>query len=361
MNKKLIALLITIGIIVSGCGSSPAKSDSIAVPEATPTVAPPTETPAPTATPVPTNTPTPTPEPPKYKFDPHPYVPMLANDIPQDHWDSFYNLCDAIRVGETTFKCSSEEAYKWATDVVTLTELIPCACTKIKGESNDGTKPYENGIGRIYYQMPIDEYVKRQAQFESMVEDVLNKYLEPDDDEFEKCLKLYDYMATEYTYDYEFLEEMPDGANYLTIINKKGQCLELASVYAYFLLQAGVEAIGVGCYKTNMNHEWTYVIVNGKGYFSDPTWALKSEMDTDELILYYFMMTGEKRAQTGCPVDDISGPLIPGYWAKFASVEITATDDKYDFPFSSVFEKLDEKNKVIYYTSLDDECSLKYG
>ena len=64
-----------------------------------------------------------------YSFNPHLYVKTFSEDIPQEYWDSFYNLCDALRVGETTFACASEEAYKWATDPSVLNALFPAACT----------------------------------------------------------------------------------------------------------------------------------------------------------------------------------------------------------------------------------------
>ena len=102
----------------------------------------------------------------EYEFNPHIYVEKFAPEIPQDYWESFYNLCDALRAGEPTFECSSQAAYNWATDSVTLGELFPAACVKVKGVSNDGTIAYENGVGRIYYQIPVEEFVQRQSDFE---------------------------------------------------------------------------------------------------------------------------------------------------------------------------------------------------
>ena len=297
----------------------------------------------------------------KYEFNHHLYIPLLASEIPQDYWDSFYNLCDALREGKTTFACSSEAAYKWATDPITLTELFPAACTRIKGEGDDGSIPFENGIGKIYYQMPIDKYVERQAQFETIIVDVLNTYLEPDDDEFEKCLKLFDYMSTHYSYDFDFVEIMPDGANYLTIMTGKGQCIELASVYAYFLLQAGVEALQVGCNNSSIAHAWAYVVINGKGYHSDPTWSLRSNEAGDDLSLYYFLMNGERRTDTGCSVDDLTAPLLPRYWANISSVEFAAADDEYCFPSASFLKSIDEDNKIVRYICDGEEHELNYA
>ena len=297
---------------------------------------------------------------PKYEFDPHLYVSILDPAVPQDYWESFYHLCDALRAGEDEFECSSEGAYRWATDPATLAELFPAACTKIKAESGDGSAPFENGVGRISYQMPAEEFAERQAQFEEVVENVLNTYLEPDDTDYEKCLKLYDYMSLNYSYDYDFVEVMPDGANYLTIMTGKGECIELSSVYAYFLLQAGVEALQVGCHASDMDHAWTYLMIDGKGYHSDPTWALRSVDEGDDLPLYYFLMTGERRTDTGCPVDDLTAPLLPKYWANLSGVEFPASDDGYSFPPGSFLESFDEENRTVRYRCEGEERSFRY-
>ena len=293
-----------------------------------------------------------------YEFNPHLYLPLLDRDVPQDWWDSFHNLCDALRAGETTFACSSEAAYKWATSPVTLTELFPPACTKITGESNDGTVPFENGIGRIYYQMPVDEYVARQAQFEALVADVLNGCLAPDDDDFAKCLKLYDYISINYTYQEDFMEFIPDGNVYYTIMTHSGQCIDLASVYAYFLLQAGVEALNVGCSNPDMAHGWTYIVLNGKGYHSDPTWGLRPA--GDPLSLYYFMMDDARRVDSGCAVDDLTAPLLPRYWVSFSNVSFVAEDDTYCFPPESFLESLDTDSRTVRYMYYGQEHELCY-
>lgn len=301
-------------------------------------------------------------EPEKYEFDPHLYVPLLAEDIPADYWEAFYNLCDALRNGESSFACKSEEAYNWATSPATLNELFPAACTKITGKSGDGTKSFENGTGRIYYLIPTDEYVERQAKFEAFVENVLNTCLEPDDGDFEKCLKLYDYMESNYSYDYDFAEEMPDGANYLTMMTGKGECIELSGVYAYFLLQAGVEAFGVGCTNDKIAHAWNYLVIDGTGYFSDPTWALKSESGRDELDLYYFLMDGTRRSESGCDVgDDMTAPLLPRYWFSSSNTRISADSDEFCFPSGAALVSLDEGSKTVHYLSEATEYELSYA
>lgn len=284
-----------------------------------------------------------------YEFNPHLYVPLLAQDIPQDYWDSFHNLCDALRAGEDTFVCSSEAAYKWATDPATLTELFPAACTRIRSGSSGGMARWENGVGYICYEIPAGEYAERQAAFEAKVTEVLNDCLEPDDDDYEKCLKLFDYLALHYSYDYDTREDMSDGANYLTIMTGKGKCIQLGSVFAYFLLQAGVEAVQVGCTNDEIAHAWTYIVLDGKGYHSDLTWALRSDDEGDDLSLYYFLMDGQRRADSGCAVDDLTSPLLPRYWANQSAVSFDAEDSSRSFPSGSFLIWIDEEHKTVRY------------
>ena len=290
-----------------------------------------------------------------YTFNPHLYVSLVAKDVPEEYWEAFHNLCDALRAGEAEFACESEAAYRWAMDVSTWAELFPTACTKIKSPGRNDKADWKDGVGRITYRIPPEKFTARQAAFEAKVEEILNSVLEPDDTDFEKCLKLYDYMSANYQYNYDFQEVTPDGANYMTIMEGKGQCIELASVYAYFLLQAGVEALQVGCNNPQMAHAWTYFVLDGKGYHSDPTWALRSAEDGEELCLYYFLMSDSRREDSGCAVDDLTAPLLPRYWEKMSESTFTAGEDGLAFPARSFLIRLDEANRTVVYHADGEE------
>jgi hypothetical protein len=349
-GKKITCIILTAAFLLAGCNS---KTDiSISSTESTSGSTTATTTAASSesteTTTVPAATTTTEAEQKKFEFNPHLMTPTLLPDIPQDYWDSFHNLCDALREGKNTFECSSKEAYEWATDPVTLTELFPAACNKVKNESDDGSKPFENGVGRIYYTIPIEEYLERQSAFEKYITETINKYVEYDDTDFEKCLKLYDYM--ERNFSYETFPGGGDGANYYTIMNHTGVCNELASVYSYYLLQVGVEAFHVGCFD-ELDHAWTYMVIDGKGYYSDPTWSLISE--GEDLPLYYFIMNADRRVESGCPVDDLTLPLLPKYWLSRSKSTFSADDDSLLFPSGSFMQSIDEEKKVIRYQDID--------
>lgn len=288
------------------------------------------------------------------RFNPHVYSPMLAAEIPQESWDAFYSLCDALRAGETTFSCASQSAYDWATDPAVLGHLFPVACMMISGESNDGTTPFENGTGRICYNIPIEEYTARQAEFEEAVTAVLNGCLAPDDDDFEKCFKLYRYMESTYTYE-SFPESSTDGAHYSAMRDHKGACDQISGVYACYLMQVGIDAVQVGCFDPDMCHAWTYVKLDGQGYHIDPTWALMSDRQTDRLLLEYFMMTDVRRTETDCPVDDLTVAVLPQFWVKETSLTFPAADDRNYMGDYSTLDLLDEQTKTVHYTDMYGE------
>ena len=299
-----------------------------------------------------------------FVYNPHPYSPTIAVEVAQDYWDSLYNMIDAIRGGKDTFECSSKEAYEWCVDSKNLSNYMPAACLKIAEKSPDGSKAFENGIGRIYYTIPAEELIARENDFEEKVMEAINATVEKDDTEFEKCFKLFNYMACNYTYRYEddSVENFgKEGYIYTTFMQKTGQCIDLAGVYAFLLRQVGIDAFSVGCHSP-IDHEWTYAIINGRGYHLDPTWALKSEYGTDDLYLKTFMMTTEQRRESGCGVDDIVMQLSPQYWISRSKIKLEADDDRYFMGVNAVYDSLDEENKVLYYLDADGvKQALKYG
>ena len=341
-SKKFISLILAGAFLLAGCK---AKDTQV--------------TAAPTVTAATSETTTETTVKQKFEYNPHPYSKKLSERIPQENWDALYNLSDAIRKGETTFKCANEEAYKWCTDITVLCCLIPPAGTKIEGKSDDGSPAFENGTGKIHYNMPVDEYVKRQADFEKMIEDILNSNIEFDDTEYEKALKLYLYVAENYVYGEMTEKERVDGYVYLSFINKKGVCENFGSVYAYLLLQSGVDAFCIGCFDKNC-HAWTYAVINGQGYHIDTTWALKG--DREGIYLDYFMMSDNEREKDDCPVGDLTGPLIPQYWANHTSWKLPAKDDRYNIREWCYFKSLDEEKKILHYIDMYNEPrEFRYG
>ena len=167
-----------------------------------------------------------------------------------------------------------------------------------------------------------------------------------------KALKLYLYIANNYTYEHQVVEW--DNYIYKTFMKKTGQCINFGSAYAYLLLQVGVDAEGVGTTE-GMNHAWTYVTINGKGYHIDSTWALKSERPgTEYVYMDYFLMSDAERNYDGCLISGLVVDILPGYWASRTSVSYAATDNKYNLRNYCGFVSLDEENKVVHYVDTNN-------
>ena len=346
-NKRVLCLVLAVSFLISGCnkGKTEAtdKTDISGVAGQT------------AASDITTSSQTETTASEPFEFNPHVYSGKIAERIPQDYWDAFYNLCDALRKGEDTFGCSSQEAYNWATDVSVLCDLFPPAGAKIEGKSTDGSPAYENGTGKIHYNMPVEDFLKRESDFEVLITDILNSTIEKDDTEYERALKLYLYVAKNYVYDYSLIENLSNDENYVFACfkEKKGQCVNFASVYAYLLLQAGIDAVSYRIYE-ELCHAWTYAVIDGKGYHIDTTWALQAD-GIEGVYLDYFMMSDKERIADGCTLTDPNVTLLPECSVNKTNVKFDAKDGQYCIRDYCRFVSLDEENKIVHYTDLYGE------
>ncbi|WP_185752511.1 hypothetical protein [Butyrivibrio sp. AE2032] len=73
------------------------------------------------------------------------------------------------------------------------------------------------------------------------------------------------------------------------------------------------------------------------------------------------MMTDKNRIDDGCPVDDLTAPLLPKYWAKFSNVSFEAPQQNYNFSYSSIYSYLDEDGKMLYYYDTEGLYCVSYG
>lgn len=353
---KITSLVLTAAVLMGGCAAQKTKSS-----ETTVTVVTESTTEATTTTEETTEATTTTEAEIPFKFNPHVYSATIAESFTKDHWTSFYNLCDALRAGEDTFECTSKEIYDWCMDPVTLCQLFPAACMKVTGDSPDGSVAFENGVGRIYYNMPKEEFAAREAEFETLIEEAINSCVKSSYDDFEKCLALYDYMTSEFTYNYDWPTNEDDGADYYCFMHKTGICCELGGIYTYLLMQVGVDAIQFGSYES-LAHAWTYVNIDGEGYHIDPTWGLRSEYNSDKMTLDYFMMSEKDRVEDGFVFSEATVDLLPGFFVERSGRTFPATDDKYECLRYASFDHMDPENNILYYYDINERpCELKYA
>lgn len=128
------------------------------------------------------------------------------------------------------------------------------------------------------------------------------------EDEFERSLLLFDYIASNTEYDSEAVSDLNNNPDVSTIvgvfINQKAVCGGYAKAYQYLLGQCGLGAETVyGTAKLSdgniENHAWTLQFVNGNYYYSDVTWGDSLEDQTDGYISHiYFCLTEDEMALT---------------------------------------------------------------
>ena len=130
----------------------------------------------------------------RYVFNTH----ILDNSNMDQNKESFNNLCDALINGEDSFSCSSKDAF----DLITSSEILGCyfpfAEGKIKGVG------YENGVGKIQYLIPQEEFVKKEFEYEKRIEDIINNTVKPETLAFSKAISLFNYCKKNYTDELEF-------------------------------------------------------------------------------------------------------------------------------------------------------------
>ena len=353
-TKKILSLVLVSALLLSGCNSVRANSTDQTFESVVTADTAVSESTAPSLTETTAQEP--------FEFNPHLYSGKIAERVPKDYWDSFYNLCDTLRKGEDTFDCSSQDAYNWATDVSVLCDLFPAAGAKVEAKSTDGSPAFENGKGKICYKMPVEDFLKRESEFEAMITDILNSTIEKDDSEYERALKLYIYVAKNYVYDYSLIENLSNDENYVYACfkEKRGQCVNFASVYAYLLLQAGIDAVSYRIYE-NMCHAWTYAVINGKGYHIDTTWALQAD-GIDGIYLDYFMMSDEERIADGCALTNPDVTLLPECSVANTNVKFNADDNHYCIRHYCRFVTLDEEKKIVHYATMyNEQKEFYYG
>lgn len=296
-----------------------------------------------------------------YEFNPHVFSVRDTELWGEDTRDTFYKFCDAIRNGEDTFECPSEEVYYNVVGGRLINYYFPVAKTLINDNYYQNTG-YENGVGLIPYGEDKDAFLKEEKEFEEVITDILNDNVRQDYSEFEKALALYIYMTQNYSYDYDMYAEMygPRGdeiATYRALKEGQGICMELAGVYNYLLLQCGVESDLITGDNPSLGegHQWNFVRIGGTDYHIDPTFGLSLPyVCRGNTQLDFFMMTDEVREnRDGFPIEDFGicgrGDESRDYF------EFAATDDSYSDLRWGYFLEMDTENDIVIYHSYTDD------
>ncbi len=357
-KRKIISAFLVFTVVMSGCGKKPSEGSSVKETSEETTTTSATSIETTETTTVETTTETTVPEttkaPEPFTFKPHVHTDLFSEYVTEEMWKALYNLIDAIRSGEDTFVCPNQETFTWATDSTVLGTFLPPAGCIVEGES------FENGVGRIRYTIGKEAYQERESAFEAEVVRILNESIRTDYSDFEKLMGLYEYICLHFSYDNSSIDNVTvdEFSDYACMMSKKGICCEIAGVLAYLLMQCDVEAICFG----STNHDWNYVVLGGKGYFVDATWALTGNNPEYGVMLNYFLMTLDERLADGFEKDDLQVEQI-WYWKRDYDISRFTATDTYFAPIHdyTVYRGMDTEKNVIRYKVGDEILELSYG
>lgn len=348
MKKEVISAVTAFAILFTGCSANmPAPEDKNSAAISTEVSETATEASETTKAPEP------------LEFNPHVHTKLLDEYATDDMWNSLYNLIDALRAGEDSFECSDKKAYEWCTDPTIIGTFLPPACEMVEGAG------FENGVAKIKYKIDKDKFMEREKAYEDEVVRILNEAVRSDYSDFEKTMGIYDYMCRYFQYDFGPI----DGAgiegfgDYACLMTKQGICCEIASVYMFLLLQCGVEATAIGGDGEAGFHDWTYVVIGGKGYHIDATWALHGTAPDEALSLQYFMLTEEERLANGFEKESLQPDLVWVWKRDYDISRYSATDKTFaELHNWCVFVEMDtERNVIVYKDSNGNTRELSYG
>ncbi len=295
----------------------------------------------------------------KYVFNSHVFSVNDTAAWGTNGRDALFNLCDALRKGEDTFECANEQAYMNAIGGRLINYYFPVASNCVMEVEGTG---FENGVGKINYLIPKEEFLEREKAFEEQIVTILNENVKPEYSDFEKALALYVYISQNYTYDYDKADRLgPDTDDVLTyspLALGKGICQEFSGLYSYLLMQCGVQAdvvCGDMYDATTPGHQWDFVRINGTDYYVDTTFALHDpEVCDDHTPLEYFLMTDDMRS--------FYGNFDPGTYQMCGQGEtsrsyfdIYAKDDRYSELWNGYFLEMDTNNNVVKYVEYGSE------
>ena len=293
-----------------------------------------------------------------FTFNPHPHTVLLSELATEEMWADLYRMIDAVRAGEDTFICTSEESYNWCAECNALANFLPASCETVEGAG------YEDGVGKIHYKIGKEAFLERESAFEEEVVRILNEAADPEDSDFEKLLGIYAYVCEHFSYDYSPIDGtgLDEFGNYACLMTKQGICCEVAGVMTYLLLQVGVEATEFGGDGSAGYHDWNYVEIGGEGYFVDATWALHGDGRDSELTLLYFMETEEERIADGFDQDKFEVDMLWPFQSDYDIGRFRADDSTFaplhNFAY---YEGIDKDRNILRYRIGDEHYELEYG
>lgn len=280
---------------------------------------------------------------------------MLANDFwrsklsieEKSDYDALYNVL--IR-RDTSFanlpNLSSDRARKICLAVYSDNPQIYCAGI--------------NSIPPIYTNTDDTKFNKEVNK--------LCAYIATADGNYNKVLKLKDYLASSVEYDYEIslrlsrtknseeqvaaYREKPSNAfsAYGALVEKCAVCDGIAKAAAFILKQFGIPCIVVFGQMKNVPHSWNVVEIDGKKYHMDITNDLCIKDYFYRQTYNYFLLSDEEIQSTHKFSDDI----------QVTNFECDSTDSNYFAKNDLVFDDINLLRRYAFNGTYRDSLAFKY-
>ena len=160
------------------------------------------------------------------------------------------------------------------------------------------------------YTMEQQEKETLQEQIDAAVEGILNGIM-PDASDYEKAKYVFDYLASEISYD----TQASDNQNIISVfLNKATVCQGYACATQYLLEKLGIICAIVSGEANNTAHAWNIVRLDGEYYYIDTTWGNatysgESGISSNYINYNYFAVTTEEIEATHHVDDEIILPV----------------------------------------------------
>ena len=177
----------------------------------------------------------------------------------------------------------------------------------------------------ITYSISKNEMMAMKKAVEAKAEQIIKDLITPGMRDYEKELKIYDYIINNTKYDSAAVGKPRDTAHtdYGVLILGKGVCEGYSrAVYRLFNM-AGLKNIQISGYANGIGHQWNIVYIDGKPYHVDATWDDPTTSDGSNVLRHvHFNITDlvmrdihtwDAKGYPVCNSTDYSYEKVAGY------------------------------------------------
>lgn len=264
MKRQALGLLCAV-VLMSGCSARVPALPTTPTPEQTPTVTSAAATPSPAA-------PTPTATAYAYTFTPYTISSFYNDAVGTEAVQLAQRILDAYLAYETSVPCTDSALAQNAL----LTAAQCCPPFAAFARYNE-LHPCKNGTLSWKMKQTRAEHEAMLQAFQARVNEYFS-VLRQNDTEAARAMALYRALVAgsryDDSYDGKTYDEVPEALScYHFLMEQSGVCTGYADAYQYLLGQAGIDAAWItGQNSPGALHMWVLMKLDGKLYFSDPTW-----------------------------------------------------------------------------------------